>query len=307
MKHHFERAKHVYEERGLTELISTAATYLPRELNNAIFQLRHGKGTRVMDEDWDTLILLDACRYDMFAEQVPFDGKLDSRISLGSTSEEFLRQNFSDGTYHDTVYVNANAYLPKLGLDQDKTFHAVIDLLEDWDDELETAHPKTVTQTALDAHQRFPNKRLIVHYMQPHIPFIGEYGQKLQNEIDYWSVWKPLRSGETSFTHEDVWRAYSENLDVVFGFVEDLLKRVDGKTVISADHGNMIGERQGPIPTRQMYGHPWGVYTPELVRVPWFVVDSVERRDIRPDPPMTSTKKSSDIIEDRLQALGYAD
>lgn len=307
MRHHFERAKHVYEERGLADLISTAMRYAPREVNNAIFRLRHGKGTRVMDEDWDTLILLDACRYDMFSDRVTLDGRLESRISLGSTSEEFLQRNFADGEFHDTVYVNANAYLPKLGMDQDGTFHAVVDLLNDWDDELETAHPETVKEAALDANREFPDKRLIVHFMQPHIPFIGEFGRELQQSIDYWSVWKPLRSGETSITHEEVWRAYNENLDVVVGFVEDILEEVDGKTVISADHGNLVGERQGPVPTPRLYGHPWGVYTPELVRVPWFIADSDERRGIRPDPPVDSDERSDEIIQDRLKALGYAD
>lgn len=307
MKHHFERAEHIYNERGLVELISTGITYLPREFNNAIFQLRHGKGARVMDEDWDTLILLDACRYDMFAERVPFDGELESRISLGSTSEEFLQQNFSDGKYHDTVYVNANAYLPRLGLDKDGTFHAVIDLLEDWDDELETAHPETVTQAALDANRQFPNKRLIIHYMQPHIPFTGEFGRELQKSIDYRSVWKPLRDDEATVRLDDVWRAYNENLTFVFNYVGELLEALDGRTVISADHGNLVGERSKPFLTRRMYGHPWGVYTPELVQVPWHVVESDNRREIRTDPPVQSSGQSEDVISDRLRALGYKD
>lgn len=307
MKHHLKRAKRVYDERGLSDLLSSAIGYVPIEVNNAIFRLRHDKATKVMDEDWDTLVLLDACRYDMFEEQVPFEGKLESQISLGSTSEEFLAQNFSDGEYHDTVYVNSNAYLPKLGLDQDKTFHAVIDLLDDWNNELETAHPETVTEAALKAHANFPNKRLIIHYMQPHIPFIGKFGQELQNSIEYWSVWKPLRKNNAKFSHRDVWKAYKENLDIVFEYVRTLINEVDGKTVLSADHGNMIGERHSPIPTKRFYGHPWGVYTPELVRVPWFEIESVSRRDISEDPPKDITEKSDEVITDRLQALGYAD
>jgi hypothetical protein len=31
--------------------------------------------------------------------------------------------------------------LPYLGLDEDETFHDVIDLVEEWDPELEIAHP----------------------------------------------------------------------------------------------------------------------------------------------------------------------
>jgi hypothetical protein len=260
-----------------------------------------------MDEDWDTLVILDACRYDMFKRRVPFDSEIDHRVSLGSTSEEFLKRNFSDGTYHDTVYVNANAYFPKLGLDQNKTFHAVIDLLNKWDPEIETAHPNTVTEAALRAHADYPNKRVIIHYMQPHIPFIGEYGREIQEQLDYRSVWKPLRNNTCPVTIDEVWEAYDENFDIVFDYVRELVTNVSGKVVITADHGNMVGERHGPFPTRKMYGHPWGVYAPELVRVPWFEIKSDPRRTVTSDPPVTAREQPGELVEDRLQSLGYTE
>lgn len=89
-------------------------------------------------------------------------------------------------------------------------------------------------------------------------------------------------------------------------YVDLLLDDISGKIVVFADHGNFVGERQGPIPTRRMYGHPWGVYAPELVIVPWFVIDSQERREIRSDPPEYSETMSDQMIQDRLRALGYA-
>lgn len=307
MRHHLDRAKSLYGSRDLSDLAKTAATYVPIELNNLFFRLRFGPGTPVMEEDWDTLILLDACRYDMFADAVEFNGKLESRISLGSTSEEFLSRNFSDSEFYDTVYVNANAYLPRLGLDQDGPFHAVIDLLDEWDPKLEIAHPEVVTNAALDAHDRFPNKRVIVHYMQPHIPFIGEYGRKLQERIGRRSVWVDLRNGDKPASLNEIWNAYRENLDLVLEYVEELLAEISGKVVISADHGNMVGERQGPIPTWKMYGHPWGVYTPQLVRVPWFKIGSSDRRTIQSEPPIEVQGQSEELIQDRLQSLGYVE
>jgi hypothetical protein len=96
-------------------------------------------------------------------------------------------------------------------------------------------------------------------------------------------------------------------LTVVFEYVRDLLKTLNGKTVISADHGNMVGERSEPFPTRRMYGHPWGVYTPELVQVPWYVIESGDRRETHSDPPVQSAGHSEDVVNDRLQALGYKD
>lgn len=307
MKHHLERAKRVYDERGLADLITTTAEYVPIEVNNAIFRLHHGEGVRVMEEDWDTLILLDACRYDMFADRVPFEGELKSRISLGSTSEEFLRQNFEDSEHHDTVYVNANVYFPKVGLDQNRTFYSVIDLLDEWDEDLEIAHPNTVTEAAREAHEQFPNKRVIVHYMQPHIPFIGEKGRKITEQVGNRNAWVPFRNGNRPLSIEELWTGYNENLDLVFDYVEELLNEIDGKVVISADHGNMVGERQGPVPTKRIFGHPWGVYSEELVKVPWFVMDG-ERRTITPEPPTTeqdTDSHSEDLIDQRLRTLGY--
>ena len=321
MRHHLSRAQTVYRSRGLSELVRTTLSYIPVELNNLYFRLRHGSGTRVMDEDWDTLVILDACRYDMFAEQADIDGDLQSRISLGSTSEEFLDRNFGDKTFHDTVYVNTNPYLPKLGLD-DGTFHAVVDLLDDWDDNIETVHPDTVVDAALDAHHRFPNKRLIVHFMQPHFPFIGETGRQIAskgwstergnknkngNSAGNKTVWQQLRAGanRTGLTRKLAWKAYRENLDIVLGSVEQLLDGIDGRTVLSADHGNMVGERFRPIPSFRKYGHFYGVYTSELVRVPWHVIDSTERRDVVAEPPIETEGQTDDIIEQRLDALGY--
>lgn len=82
------------------------------------------------------------------------------------------------------MYVSANGYVPELGLDQDGTFHAVINVLNQWDDDLETVRPEAVTNAARKAHRDYPDKRIIVHYMQPHIPFITEAGRAFQKRLD---------------------------------------------------------------------------------------------------------------------------
>jgi hypothetical protein len=61
--------------------------------------------------------------------------------------------------------------------------------------------------------------------------------------------------------------AYKENLRHVLKNVEDLLEIINGKTVITSDHGNLIGDRLSPIPVRG-YGHPSGLRAPELVKDP---------------------------------------
>lgn len=322
MRHHLDRAKFVYKERGLTSLLTTVVKYAPIEVNNLIFRLTHGSGCHVMKENWDTLILLDACRYDVFSEvieQTDLGGELNSRISLGSTSEEFLQRNFARGTFHDTVYVNTNPYLPQLNLDTG-TFHSVIDLLTKWDEDSQTIHPETVVSAALDAHDEFQNKRIIVHFMQPHVPFIGDLGDEIsakgwtvipgdaggQGTNDR-TVWQRLRDRSTGDGLDEklVWEAYRENLEVVLSHVTTLVDALDGKIVLSSDHGNLAGERLTPLPTRRMYGHYYGVYTEELVKVPWYVIETGHRRDITDDLPVEQASSSAEIVEDRLSALGY--
>jgi len=266
-----------------------------------------------MEEDWDNLLILDGCRYDMFTEHIDLSGTLESRISLGSSSEEFMEQNFVDEQFHDTVYISANPFIPKLGLTEN-TFHVVVDLLDDWDEELQTVRPDTVSEAAREAHERYPDKRLIAHFMQPHAPFIGELGREMvgggwtmdRDVEDDPGIWNRLRNGE-DVPLDTVWEAYKENLDVVLSEAAPLVEDLDGRSVITADHGNLVGERLSPIPTRRKYGHPYGVHTEELVKVPWFVVEGNNRRTVRPDPPVKTEDGSvtDEELGDRLEALGY--
>jgi hypothetical protein len=43
-----------------------------------------------MEEDWDNLIILDACRYDYFKRQHDFEGSVDRIVSPGKMSWEFM-------------------------------------------------------------------------------------------------------------------------------------------------------------------------------------------------------------------------
>ena len=68
----------------------------------------NANGISVFTEDWDNLVILDACRYDYFAEQSNLNGTLTTRISRASATREWVRANFTDRQLHDVVYVSAN-------------------------------------------------------------------------------------------------------------------------------------------------------------------------------------------------------
>ncbi|WP_206536686.1 hypothetical protein [Halococcus thailandensis] len=264
-----------------------------------------------MAEDWDNLLILDACRFDMFETQNSIAGDLQHRRSLGSESWEFLSENFADRTFHDTVYVTANPHAPKI---PSGTFHAVVNLLEEgWDAELGTVHPETVVEAVQQAQNQYPEKRLIAHFMQPHYPFIGEHGRDLNHKgisIHLSSeqsdtkrkVWTNLGYGRLN--RAQVVNAYRENLDIVLNYVEDLLDSLSGRSVVTSDHGNLIGETTSPIPARG-YGHPRGLNSDELRIVPWLVVEGSDRRTTVADTPTEQDETDSRVVRDRLHDLGY--
>ncbi|ELZ23103.1 hypothetical protein C475_15679, partial [Halosimplex carlsbadense 2-9-1] len=92
--------------------------------------------------------------------------------------------------------------------------------------------------------------------------------------------------------------------------VKELLGELSGKTVVTSDHGNMLGERARPIPIRE-WGHPDGVYTPELVTVPWLEYESGPRREVVAEAPVDETESGDavedDVVAERLRNLGYAE
>lgn len=268
-------------------------------------------GTDVVKEDWDTLVILDGCRYDLFSETYDSGGMLEKRVSHGTESSEFIEKNFQGRELHDTIYVTANPYARLLSED---VFYRIVNLLEDsWDPEYRTVLPKTMTETVCEVLDKHPDKRVIAHYMQPHYPFIGDFGSQLDHKgiapgqgasDNGEAVWVRLQRGDLS--RESVWKAYRENLELVLDSVETLVEANIGRTVITSDHGNLLGDWVGPIPTRA-YGHPHNLYTGALLEVPWLIIEGSRRRDIVSEPPITNDRATENTVEDRLVHLGYAE
>ena len=257
--------------------------------------------TTIFEEDWDNLIILDACRYDVFSDKNFIHGQLKERKSCGSNSREFMKSNFVGENHHDTVYITANAHADKL---DDSTFHDVFRLyIDDWDSSIGTVHPSKVARVTEKVNKEYENKRIISHFMQPHAPFIGETGQSITDTAEGPTTWHQLRYG-MGVTLEDVREAYKENLEIVLNEVKETVQSISGKNVITSDHGELLGERLRPIPVRG-YEHNPNLYHDNLLRVPWLVIDSKDRKNIEPEPPVSKNKESTDVVDERLRSLGY--
>ena len=266
-------------------------------------------GCHVMDRDWDNLIILDACRYDDFVRSNSIEGTLERVISTGSHTMEFLNANFDDGPFLDTVYVTGTPQVEHQGVSDG--FYDVRHLWESaWDDELRTVPPASAAEAARRVESEHPQKRLIVHFVQPHYPFLGETGQRLEDIVearsglsgerrDDRSIWDQLESGNVP---EDMVReAYRENLEIVLPHVRDLVPDLTGKTVVTSDHGNVFG-RFG------LYGHPPRKYLRELVEVPWLITEGDERKSVSVGCSSTlGAEIAEQTVSDRLTPLGYAE
>lgn len=262
-------------------------------------------GIEIFDEDWDNLIILDACRYDFFVDAASLPGTTEQRESRGATTREFIRGNFTGKSRYDTVYVSANPWYPRLQDELESVLHDYIDVHSgDKRDAVDglTTRPETVTAHAQTASEQYQNKRLIVHYLQPHQPYLGEFGR---DKFDFHGN-TLISIKRSDVSRDDVVRAYRENLELVLSEVHRLLSTLHGKTVVTADHGELLGDRQRPIPIRH-YGHPCGVYVEELVKVPWHVVPFSERKTIVSEEPSdaASDRLDSSELDEQLSALGY--
>ena len=259
-----------------------------------------GEETTPMDRDWDTLIILDALRHDTYEERRP-DNWPKSRIvrSPAGNTWKFYKALKKDGPYFDTVAVTANPRTLQVCSGQ---FHAIIDAVDRAkDEELGTVPPDDMARLTLEAHEQFPDKRILSHWAQPHYPFIGD-PEFPRFPYDEPAPWGPLYRGELDV--EWAYEAYASTFDVVVNDVERVVDGVSGKVVVSADHGNSFGEHPKWLPL-PVYGHPRGSLLDCLVEVPWVEFDWEERRAIEWEEADSSYSVSDDV-ERHLHDLGYA-
>ena len=275
-------------------------------------------GTPVWERDWDVLLILDACRTDLMREvahEYEFVGSAENvgtHWSVASKSDDWLRRTFAPEFAEETertAYVTGNPFTAKIDRPVEP---ARLDEVwrYAWDDDLRTIPARPITDRAVETwrtREELGVDRMIVHYMQPHSPFVsrpelGEYGTPDDFGEGFGVLWGRLRE---DLSIDEAWAAYRDNLRYVLDDVELLLENTDADRVaITADHGNGVGEFG-------VYGHPSDVLIPSVRRVPW--VETVAR-DAGEYVPGTERavadegeSDAGDEVADRLRALGYAE
>lgn len=277
-------------------------------LKPATFRGHYPGEINTMDKDWDNLILLDALRYDIFKNHSKFKETPIPVVSKGNDSWSFMKENFINKTYHDTVYVTANPYAEQIG---NNVFHAIESVLDKWSSEFHTVLPEDVTSTAVEASNKYPNKRIIVHYMQPHVPHLGDIAESIDVDVtggnwmhhekqrgDEITIWSAYING--IINKDQLHKSYIQNLNIVGNSVRNLVDELTGKIVISSDHGENLGEKYFGF---EVFGH--GQDTKECRIVPWLQLSCDERKQIVSEKPIGNELTEENNIDERLHDLGY--
>lgn len=261
-------------------------------------------GVNVFERDWDVLVILDACRTDLMdevADDYDFLEKYRTHNSVGSNSGQWMRRTFAP-EYRDemarTALVTGNPH-SKTCVDGDDLLYLDEVWRYAWEDESELFRANYITDRAITAHRDLQPDRMIVHYMQPHLPFIPHFeGFETKLHETWLNQWRDVRVGKAS--KEVMWCQYRDNLHYVLEYVQVLLDSIDAETVVvSADHGEAVGEWG-------IYGHE-GIPLRALREVPWIETSATDTGEYDPvfQPERTELDEPRRDVEDQLQMLGY--
>jgi len=265
------------------------------------------RGEYVLDEEWDLLVVLDACRADMLAEVADEYSFLDQPgtfESAGSYSLSWMESNFGDAQKQEmakTAMVTGNPF-SETALEANDFYHLEEVWKHTWDDDVGTIPPRPITDHAISLARNSNPSRIVVHYMQPHEPFTTHPDLQQGSSAESWadavdkSVWRSVQEGKVS--EQRAREAYLDELQMVLDEVELLLENVDAdRAIITADHGEAMGESG-------VYGHPPGVAIDALRLVPWYETTAEDSRTYEPE---VDADKAGGEQLDRLRDLGYLD
>lgn len=284
----------------LLKLVKPFLKYLYKDYLKSLYPQKE----LIYRRGYDVLIVLDACRFDVFSQVVHkyLDGRLIPVKSPASVTIDWLQRVWKHKRWRDLVYVSASPMINKRGFikgfDARKHFMYIEEVWDwGWNRELSTVPPNmvnfavklTIAKLKMRRLKLIDDYRMVIHYVQPHAPYImfrnitriiskSDFADNIGDialrkfgyltgkfAIDYvlLSVLKE-HIGDVEKINAILRRAYEENLHWVLRYVARLVTEIPGKIVITADHGELLGEYG-------LYFH-MDLPLPQLRVVPWFLV-----------------------------------
>jgi hypothetical protein len=117
-------------------------------------------------------------------------------------------------------------------------------------------------------------------------------------EKDGITVWQATEQG--LIPREEMLESYVENLKIVDENIVTLVHTLEGKTVISADHGENLGEREFGV---KFYGH--ANETKYCRFVPWLELEYDMRKQTEASKPVKDLTPGDGVVNRRLEEHGY--
>lgn len=287
-------------------------------------------GYNVYNEDWDLLIILDTCRVDAlrhFRDDFYFlrNSEFESKISLGGATLEWLSKTFTSHVrpeVSETAYLSGNGWtelifergarpedhlnVPWAPTAWDTVDASAFAHLDNVWRRAEGTNPisdfprpdsEFICDAAIRTGRRQDFERTIVHFMQPHLPYVEHALSEKRNELQQYEN-KPFEYLRDGGNREIVWNAYLKELQVALNSIRTLLNNFDAqKVLISADHGEAFGEWG-------VYGHMSGSIHPHVRKIPWIQTTATDRKTHYPDK-QTHKDVSENQLKRQLESLGY--
>jgi hypothetical protein len=245
-----QKCKKKYSQDGINGIRDTVDLTVgiakEKMLDHTTRRLTRLNAKNVFTRQWDVLILLDCARVDMMQEimdEYDFINDVNQLKSVSGHSRGWMEYTFVDKFYDEiqnTLYVNANTASDRV-LDSNDFLHLEEVWRDGWDDEHKTILAETVTDRAISLYRRFNPEHTIIHYMQPHSPFVPfpkvSSGQVTGPGIEN-GYRKSLEELAEEYSREDLWEFHIENLRYVLDSVQTVLSNIEAeRVIISADHG----------------------------------------------------------------------
>jgi hypothetical protein len=232
----------------------------------------------IHNTEWSTLVLLDACRFDYFKRQNRIPGELREIKSRAYHTWNWLQDNFPDK--YDWTYFSGHPYVDGATRSQkwngNLHFKTVIPIWRfAWNDRLGTVHPESVAAVV----KNIKYDKAIVHFIQPHGPWIGKTKWLNPWTLSEYTQHQIMGDWKAIFAKPDpvfFRRCYKDNLELVLNTVEKLLLSLKPPVIVTADHGEMLGEKglylHGAVEKSKAH-IPYPAWAQEfLKRVPWLEV-----------------------------------
>ena len=281
--------------------------------------------------DWDVLIVLDACRADAFQKVSGIRPPYVSTVrSPGVCTAQWIAQVGPLLEQRRVLYFTANPIVDR----EVAKRRLNLELVSIWERHwsrftrlaIPSVHPLSVNAVVMTYQdmgllaRRTANRRVVVHYLQPHSPYIGSVPLAVarwgRSGLEFCRASHRLPRPEAAVKRGEMdWellrRAYRANLALAWDAARYLASQFQSNVVVTSDHGELLGEDGGK------FGHEAHWRHSELYEVPWMRLEENGHRspqmstDQDQNPQKISENQCESVSEDagmraKLEALGYA-